>query len=244
VVTAKSIAQFHPLAGQSREAADRHYLEVHSPFARRTLRDMPHVLSYHINRADAQFDLNGTWAQQPGAFRFIVLRFAEGRSLEFPPDVRARVAEDHRNFLRELRGFGVDEAVIVDRLSGQTSLVKYLVEYERAPGEPADPFAALFGQLGEQLRELTGDVFGLRRIAVNRVRAEAAAEPIDEPGQRPTDRRLPSTTKHGFVELYFDHREWAEEWFGRPDVRTALFDPRWAIARAYRVTEECGFDRR
>jgi hypothetical protein len=244
VTSAKSIGQFLPLAGQSWRAADRHYLSVHSPFARRTLRDMPHVLSYHINRADAAFDLNGGWAQRPAAFRFMILRFEPGRSLEFPPDVRVRIAEDHRNFLRELRGFAVAEDVLVDRLNGQTALVKYLAEYERPDGSAAEEFDSRLHTLGERLREQAEGAFGLRQIVLNRVLAEGVAEPIDEPGQRPTDRTLPETTKQGFLELYFDHRDWAEQWFARPAVRTTIADPHWAVARAYRVTEECGLDRR
>ena len=234
----KSIAQFQPLAGQSREDADRHYSKVHTRFARAQLRAMPHVLSYHTNRAEAEYDLAGGWGQRPRAFRFVILRFAPGRSLEFPPDVRERVAQDHRLFLRELRGFAVDEEVLVDRLDGQTALVKYLFEYERvAEARPSlDELAATLCELG--------DTFGLRRIVLNRVRAEAVAESIDEPGQRPTTRPLPDTAKQAFVEIYFDHRDWAEEWFARPAVRVALIGPAWALARGYRVTEECGLDRR
>ncbi|HJQ42192.1 MAG TPA: hypothetical protein VJ831_03840 [Jatrophihabitantaceae bacterium] len=79
---------------------------------------------------------------------------------------------------------------------------------------------------------------------MNRVLAEAVAEPIDEPGQRTTDRLLPETDKVAFVELYFDARDRSEEWFARPEVRDALFAGSWALARASRVSEECGLDRR
>jgi ketosteroid isomerase-like protein len=244
--TAKSISQFLPVSGLTREAADRHYREVHTRFARTELRGMPHVRSYHTNRADAEFDVAGGWSQPPRAFRFVLLRFAPGRSLEFPVGVRARVAEDHRNFLRELRGFAVDEQVLTDRLAGQTALVKYLFEYERPPAIPVGEGEAVLDGLTATLAEAAQDTdraFGPRRVVVNRVRTEAVAEPIDEPGQRPTDRILPETTKHAFVELWFDNRDWAEEWFARPAVRAALLRPWWALASGYRVTEECGLDR-
>ncbi len=94
----KSNFQFMPLAGQSRWASDRHYRRVHTPFARVQLRAMPQVLSYDTNRAVAEWDIAGVWHQRPRAFRFVMLRFEPGRSLEFPPSARARVAEDHRLF--------------------------------------------------------------------------------------------------------------------------------------------------
>jgi hypothetical protein len=240
----KSIAQFLPLTGQRPNASDRHYRRVHTPFARRTLREMPHVLSYHTDRARAELDLAGGWAQRPHAFRFVILRFEAGRSLEFPPEVRAQIAEDHRNFLRDFRGFVVDEHVVLDRLSGQTALVKYVVEYERA--DDADAAQAV-ARLEDALRAVAAhrpERFGLRQLLVNRVTAEAVAEPIDQPGQRTTDRVLPDTTKAAFVELYFDSRDRAEEWFAQPTVHDALFGGRWHLTRASRVSEECGFDRR
>ena len=240
----KSIAHFLPLADLPREAADRHYREVHTRFARAELRGMPHVLSYHTNRADAEFDLAGGWNQRPRAFRFVVLRFVPGHSLGFSQRTRDRLSEDHRIFLRELRSFMVDEQVLVDRLSGQTALVKYLFEYERPADSPASAGESVFGALtGRLAAAADSEAFGLRRIVTNRVRAEVAAEPIDEPGQRSTDRLLPETAKHAFVELWFDHRDWAEEWFALPQVREALLDPWWVLARGYRTTEECGLDR-
>ena len=238
--TAKSIAQFQPLAGQRRSASDRHYRQVHTPFARRTLRAMPHVLSYHTNRARAQLDVAGGWSARPHAFRFVVLRFEAGRSLEFPPEVRAQIAEDHRNFLREFRGFAVDEDVLLDRLRGQTALVKYLVEYEGADGRAVNALRDAVAVVAAE----KPDRYGLRQVLLNRVTAESAAEPIDEPGQRTTDRLLPATDKAAFLELYFDARDRAEEWFAHPDVHAALFDQDWTSARASRVTEECGLDRR
>ena len=240
----KSIAQFQPLAGLDPASADRHYRRVHTPFARRTLREMPHVLAYHTNRARAELDLAGGWAQRPRAYRFVILRFQAGRALEFPPEIRAEIAEDHRNFLREFRGFAVDEDVVVDRLSGQTALVKYLAEYERAEAGDAAPAV---DRLRAGLVDLVAqgrEQFGLRQLLVNRVRAEAEAEPIDEPGQRPTDRRLPATTKAAFVEFYFDERDRAEQWFAQPGARAALLGGDWALARVSRVTEKCGLDRR
>lgn len=242
-MTGKSISQFLPLAARTRRDADRHYRTVHTRFARAQLRTMPHVLSYHTNRADAEYDLAGGWEQRPRAFRFVILRFAPGHGLEFPPEVRAQVAEDHRQFLRELRGFAVEEEVILDRLTGQTALVKYLFEFERPTAATQSDGAAALSALIASIEREGADATGLRRVVLDRVETEAVAEPIDEPGQRPTDQTLPETTKQAFLEFWFDHPDWAEEWFARPAVRAALRDPWWDVARGYRVTEECGVDR-
>jgi hypothetical protein len=67
---------------------------------------------------------------------------------------------------------------------------------------------------------------------------------LDEPGQAPTGEVLPSSARQAFVEVYFDHRDWAEEWFARPEVRTALLGSGWARVHGVRLQEECGLDRR
>jgi len=243
-VTDKTIAHFLPLSSVSRRDADRHYRRVHTPFARRVLRDLDHVVSYHINRADREYDLNRRWRQRPHAFRFVVLRFAPGRSLEFPPGVAERIVQDHRLFLRELRSFRVAEEVVIDRIAGQTALEKYVFEYDRPDGMPPEEGAGLFDRVASEVRELAPAAFGLRLVLANRVLSEQATEPVDEPGQRPLRELLPVTAKQGFLELYFDQREWAEEWFGAAKVHGALIAGPWAMARGYRVTERCGLDRR
>jgi hypothetical protein len=240
----KSISQFLPLSSITADDADRHYREVHTRFARNLLRAKQQVISYHVNRAVREYDLNGRWQQVPRAFRFVVLRFEPGRSLEFAEPVRDLIVADHRVFLRELRGFRVREDVVLDRLTGQTALQKYLFEYERRPGvsvaEGQEQFERMIGLVGAQAH----DAFGIRQVLTSAVLSEGATEAVDEPGQRPLDRPLPETTKQGFLEFYFDQREWADEWFARPEVGQALSDPFWAVARGYRVEEECGLDRR
>lgn len=240
----KSVSRFQPLAARTVEECDRHYREVHTPFARRLLRGMEQVVSYHTARVTAQLDLAGGWRQRPQAFRFIVLRFLAGRSLEFPDDVHERIVQDHRNFLSDLRAFPVHEEVLVDRLQGQTSLVKYVVELDRRPEtSPQDADEHLTAQLDVLLRQ-ADRAFGLRQVLVDRVQGEAATEPVDEPGQRPLRRMLPETGTAAFVEIYADHPDWADEWFALPEVRSVLQDPWWRQARCYRVAEECGLDRR
>ena len=243
-VSTKSISQFLPLAASTREECDRYYREVHTRYARSFLREMEHVLSYHVGLAEAAYDLNGRWCARPRTFRYITLRFAPGATLEMDPEVRERITQDHRVFLRELRGFAVEEEVLVDRLSGQTALVKYAFEYDRRPAEDAEAGGErLVGQVA-QLRDLAGEAFGLRRLLVDHVLSEGVSEAVDEPGQRSTGERLPVSSRQAFVELYFDQQEWAEEWFARPDVRRALLGTGWGAARGVRVYEECGLDRR
>lgn len=240
----KSISHFLPLAALPEEESDRHYREVHTPFARRLLRGAEQVVSYHTARVTAELDLAGGWRQRPRAFRFIVMRFLPGRSLEFPEVVHERIVQDHRNCLRELRSFPVREQVLLDRLSGQTSLVKYVLELDRRADTSQQ---AADEHLGEQLAGLVEQMdsaFGLRQVLVDHVEGEGATEAVDEPGQRPLGRLLPQTRRHAYVEVYADHPDWAQEWFAQPAVADVLRDPWWDTVRCYRVAEECGLDRR
>ena len=241
---AKSVTQFWPLAAADLETCDRYYREVHARFARRTLRAMSHVRSYHTARAVAAYDLNAGWAAPPETFRYVTLRFDPGRTLGFEPAVREQVSQDHRRFLRGLRPFAVEEEVLLDRLTGQTSLVKYVFEYDR-PREERRSVAAdrLAAQLGE-LTLLAGEAFGLRLLLADHVVAEGEVAPLDEPGQAPTGRSLAHTGRQAFLELHFDQREWAEEWFAAGEVRAALAGSGWARVHGVRVEEECGLDRR
>jgi hypothetical protein len=243
-VSTKSIAQFLPLAASSREECDRYYRDVHTRFARSFLREMEHVLSYHIGLAQAAYDVNGRWCASPRTFRYVTLRFAPGSALEMSPELRETISQDHRVFLRELRGFAVEEEVLVDRLNGQTSLVKYVFEYDRHQGEDVDVGSARLSEQLQLLLPLAGEAFGLRLLLVDHVRSEGVSEALDEPGQRSTGERLRTSTRQAFVELYFDQQEWAEQWFARADVRKALLGQGWGAAYGVRVEEECGLDRR
>jgi hypothetical protein len=241
---AKTISQFQPLAASTRDECDRYYREVHTRFARGFLREMPHVCSYHVGLALSSYDVAGGWAAPPQTFRYIVLRFDPGTTLVMTPELRERITEDHRVFLRELRGFSVEEEVLADRMSGQTSLVKYQFEYDRQPGEPADQGDKRLRTQLDRLTELAEEAFGLRLLLADHVQFETRSEPVDEPGQRGTGERLPETQRQAFVELYFDQPEWAEEWFRREDVRAALLGDGWARTHGVRIDEECGLDRR
>ncbi len=241
---AKTISHFRPASVVTAEQADRYYLRVHTRFARHFLRGMDQVVSYHTNRAEAGYDLLGGWERPPSAFRYVVLRFRPGRGLEPSEELRETIVADHRVFLRELRSFRVDEQVLLDRLTGQTALEKYLFEFDRrdgtAPAEAREHLDAALAVLAEQ----ASSAFGVRQILVDHVVQEQETAPVDEPGQRPLPRMLPVTRRQAFLEFYFDQREWAEEFFARDAVRAVLRDRFWAAAVGHRVTEQCGLDRR
>jgi len=241
---AKTISQFQPLAASTRAECDRYYRQVHTRFARGFLREMAHVRSYHVGLAESSYDVAGGWGAPPRTFRYVVLRFDPGAGLAMSPGLRERIAHDHRVFLRELRGFAVEEEVLVDRLRGQTSLVKYQFEYDRRPGEPPAAGVARLREQLDRLVPLTEEAFGLRLLLADHVLFETGSGPIDEPGQRGTGERLGETSRQAFVELYFDQPEWAEEWFRRDDVRSALLGDGWGLTNGVKVDEECGLDRR
>ncbi|MGX4694851.1 hypothetical protein [Streptomyces sp. JNUCC 63] len=240
----KTVSHFLPLPTVTADEADQHYLQVHTRFARHFLREMEQVVSYHINRAVAEYDLVGGWAQRPHAFRFIVMRFLPGRGLELPEQLRELIVQDHRNFLCDLRPFRVREEVVLDRLNGQTALEKYVFELDRPDGADPEEASAHLRERMAVLAEEASRAFGIRQILVDHVESEGATEPVDEPGQRTLPGTLPATSRQAFVELYFDQREWAEDWFARPAVRGVLQDRYWQPIRGYRVKELCGLDRR
>lgn len=241
---AKTYAHFLPLAALPAQESDRHYREVHTRWARRFLRELPDVISYATDRVLAERDPAGGWGQRPRAFRFISMRYAPGTRLDLPPELREQVVQDHRNCLRELRSFAVREQVLVDRLHGGTGLAKHVVELDRRPGTSAAEAAERLADGLQVLEEQAHDAFGLRQVLADHVLSESATEPLDEPGQRPTGRVLPETARSAFLELWFDHPDWADEWFARPAVAAVLQDAWWGAARTYRVYEECGMDRR
>ncbi len=240
----KSISSFQPVAKYSRTKSERHYTRVHVPFARRLLMAKPQVISYHTNVARREYDLNGRWQQRPSAWRFVILRFEEGGRLDFTEEEQRIVANDHRNCLKELRACGVTESVLYDGFTGQTSVAKYLFEFDRHPTTSPEQARVQVQHLSNTFVAVARGVFGLRRVALNLVNSEAETEPLEEEGQQPTGALLPATEKVAYLEVYFDHDEWGDPLFARDDVRELLKDPFFAVASGYKVDEQCGLDRR
>jgi hypothetical protein len=220
----KSIGRFDPTPSRTPEECERHYTEVHVPMAQNLLRPMEGLLSYHVNRALAQADVSGGWSQRPRAWRFVVLRFAPGMTLEFSPDQNEMVAQDHVNCLYRLRHCDVEEDVLLDRLSGQLSLAKFVLEAERDQRATPDAAWVAFRELADRVQGTMANALGARCLIVNRVLTELECEPVDVEGQRPIG-LLEGTTRVGYIEAYFDHRRWGEEALSVLSLNGALRDP-------------------
>jgi len=209
----KSISRFLPTPARTAEECERHYSQVHVRMAQDLLRPMPALVSYDIDRALAQADVTGRWFQRPHAWRFVVLRFVAGEALAFTPEQNEMVAQDQVNCLYRLRHCDVEETVRLDRLGGQLTLAKFMLEADRPPSVDPEQAWAAFGALADRVEAAMEGAFGARALIVNRALAELECEPVDVEGQRPIG-LLPETTRVGYIEAYFDHRRWGEEALG------------------------------
>jgi len=237
---AKMISRFDPSAHTTLEEAERHYSRVHFPFACNLLSNMRHIRTYHTNRVIRELDIAGGWGQRPTAWRFVLLTFEEDRSLEFDQTTVNYIAQDHLNFLRNLRSSMVTETVPLDRLTGQPTLVKYLIEIDCLPDDecPSQALAAFEAQV----LELAEPREELRQVKLNRIDCELEAEAMEEPGQRSTDRLLSGTNKVGFIEIYADDFHWSDTFFQNDKMSRLLRNTPFRISvRA--VEERCGLDR-
>jgi hypothetical protein len=229
----KTIGRFEPTPARPPEECERHYTRVHVPMAQDLLRQLPAVRSYLVDRAVAQADVAGGWAQRPRAWRFVILRYTPGGALSFTPEQAEMIAQDHVNCLYRLRHCEVDEKVLLDRVDGHLALAKFMIEADRAPGvDPAVAWEAFCG-IAAHVREAMEGAFGSRILYLNRVLNELECEPVDVEGQRPVG-MLPDTTRVGYIEAYFDHPRWGEEALG---ALAPLRDPALVALNLLRVDE-------
>ena len=233
----KSISRFLPTPSRSPEECERHYTEVHVRMAQELLRPMPALVSYHVNRAVAQADVTGGWAQRPRAWRFVFLRFTPGETLAFSAEENEMVAQDHVNCLYRLRHADVEETVLLDRRSGQLALAKFLLEADRAPGVSAESGWAAFTALADRVRKQMAQAFGARLLILNRALNEVECDPVDVEGQRPIG-LLPETTRVGYLEVYFDHPRWGRDTLTPLVADGMLRVPELADANLLHVVEE------
>lgn len=240
----KRILEFQPSALRSPEECERHYLEVHSPWAVRVFADAPALVGYHTNLVVGQWDIAGGFRRTPDLWRYATMRF-RAPGAEFPPEVGRMLAHDHQNFLRDLRRFDVEETVLFDRVGGQLSSDKYVLVLDRperlavAEGQAAlDDVLALLGRL-------VPEQYGARRLVLNRVLAERENVAMREPGQRPTGRVVEDSRRLAYVEVYLDHEVWGDELFGRPELVGLLADSPFAPdgITAYHLVERAPHDR-
>lgn len=238
----KAIGRFEPTPSRTPEECERHYTRVHVPMAQDLLRPMASLRSYHVNRAVAQADVNGSWAQRPRAWRFVVLRFNPGEALAFTPEQSEMVAQDHVNCLYRMRHCDVEETVLFDRLDRQLTLAKFMIEADRTPAaEPAAAWSA-FTALAARVQAAIERAFGARRLLLNRALNELETEPVEVEGQRPIG-LLETTARVGYLEAYFDHPRWGEEALG-PLVRSgAVSDPALCNLNVLRVEELAPIDK-
>jgi hypothetical protein len=238
----KAIGRFEPTPSRSPEECERHYTQVHVRMAQDLLAPMGSLRSYHIDRAVAQADINGLWAQRPRAWRFVVLRFNPGEALAFTPAQSEMIAQDHVNCLYRMRHCDVEESVLFDRLDRQLTLAKFMIEADRPPAvEPASAWSA-FAALAERVHAAMQEAFGARRLLLNRALNELETEPVDVDGQRPIG-LLETTTRVGYLEAYFDHPRWGEETLGALVASGAVSDSALCDLNVLRVEELAPIDK-
>jgi hypothetical protein len=237
----KVIGRFDPTPSRAPDECERHYTEVHVRMAQDLLRPMPSLLSYYTDRAVAQADVNGGWKQRPRAWRFVVLRFAPGETLAFTAEQNEMVAQDHVNCLCRLRSCEVQETVVLDRLAGQLTVAKFMIEADRHATVDPDEAWAAFTALAERTLAAMQDAFGARRLIVNRVVNEVECETLDVEGQRPIG-LLDDTSRLGYIEAYFDHPRWGEAALGLLAAGDALRDPALVDVNLLRVEELAPLD--
>jgi hypothetical protein len=240
---AKVVTRFDPTPQRTPQECERHYRAVHVPFAQDQLRPMPGLVSYHVNRAVAQADVAGGFAQRPTAWRFVVLRFALGHALAFDAHQQATVNADHVNCLNRLRSCPVRERVALDRRSGQPTLVKFLVEVDADPRADPEQAAAAWHATVDTVHDAMAAAFGARLLLVNDVLGEGVTEPVAVEGQAPTGVIGP-TDKLGYLECYFDHERWGREALGPLAAAGRLRRPGLAGPAVLQVREECALDLR
>jgi hypothetical protein len=248
VTVIKRMSRFQPTQLRPFADAEAHYIGIHHRFAREMFRHhAPAVLRYATARATARLDINGRFDQEPDVWRFIVLKYedagSEAGTAWLPPWAERTIVADHTNFLREVRPFLVEENVLIDRRSNQTSTHKYVIEFERDPAVDGGEVAAR-DELRELMLELADERFGLRLFVENRVVAEAEMAPVSEPGQAYSGRTLAATSMTHLDEWYFDHPAWGDEFFAMPQVTEALRHMAgYARIACHRVDELVGVDR-
>lgn len=242
----KRILSFQRASLVPPDECERHYLEVHSPWALREIRQLDDMLSYHTNLFLGQWDLLGGFRQSPDQWRYASMRSRRGGRGGFPRSALAFLSRDHQNFLSHLRGFSVEESVWVDRRSGQMSSDKYLLLLDRPAALDLADATAAAQELQQQLAGLFAEAYGGRLMVVNRVLAENTYDALREPGQLITSRPVVESGRLTWIEMYFDHEHVAEEFFAHPETVSAVRDSPFApeSAAGYHVLERAGHDKR
>jgi hypothetical protein len=246
----KKISYLLPVG--DREESERHYAAVHHTFARKQFRlASPDLIGYHANRAIAQFDLNGRFEQRPEAWRFVITRWEahdgeEGHTVAFMSEtVRNLFYADRPNCIGSVAASDVEEAVLIDRMSGQTALTKYLFRYAADQLGDHETFTSYYRD--EHLPALLAALNaadGLRLFVSNRVLRQAELVKRPDGTMEYTGRYVDRPSTYYYEEYYFDHDGLAEEFFTSPAALCLLRDSAYGRIAGYHVEEKCGVDRR
>jgi len=247
----KKIVRLSPARGVSLEDAERHYRDVHFRFASTTFRhSIDAVIAYHSNHAVGQFDLMGGFSERPDAWRFVFTQWDDshddGHAVGWLPErIRGLFFVDRENCIDETSSCEVDEHVVIDRLRGHTSLVKYLFRYAPDQVGPQAEFERYYEhEHAPTLRAAATSCPGLRKLVSNRVLQEAAVSVREDGHTEYSGGYMETVSSYRFEELWFDNDDVAAEFFHDPCVLGLLRDSPYGKVRGYRVEEVCGVDRR
>jgi hypothetical protein len=244
----KKISRLMP-AGD-RDDSESHYSRIHHTFARDEYQRNANVIGYHGNRAVGQFDLNGRFQEQPDAWRFVITRWDAPEGIDahtvgfMSEQLRNLFYADRPKCIGSVAACDVEEHVLVDLLTRQTALVKYLFRY--APEQFGDEEAFEDYYTGTHLPGLLAALepaAGLRLFITNRALQEAELVERDDGTMEYTGRYRPPST-YRFEEFYFDHDGVAEAFFTSPAALALLRDSDYGKVLGYHVEEKCGVDRR
>lgn len=246
-----TLARFDPLGTRPPELSEAHYRDVHVRLAVELLGSIPTIRQYATYLVCRQYDATGHWHKHPTAWRFAsqIVEPAPGvpegsAPTAFPAEVRHRLAQDHRNCLRHLRRFDVEEEVLVNAWSGQLSTQRYFFEFERRADESPETARTEFDGICGAIASLALDAPGLRLVLRRGVISEAEAGPLDDNGQILTGQQLAASTMVGYLDIVFDNQYSAEQFFVLNDVRAELRSDHFASIEGYEVREVIGFDKR
>lgn len=244
----KRIDRFDPAADRGLEESERHYLEVHHPFARSIFRrEDSRVKRYVANRALRQYDVNGNFKKEPDAWRFVLEEVdddLEDAVAWLPEWVRETIWTDHLNCISNIRAYDVEPTVVHDYRTDQTALVKVLFQYERNSDESSDSSNDYYeSDILPLLKSRLEDAFGFRLFITNKVLRQTDVEDLSEEGQVIAPTYRDQTECLRFDEFWFDNVDWAHEFFHAPEVRDHVQGARFGTVSGYLVEERCGVDK-
>jgi hypothetical protein len=203
---------------------EQHYLGSHYVWARAMLEKHPAIAAYRTALAVSRFGPT-SFGDAPTRWRYVLLRRHPGVDSRFDPAAETYIAEDHRNFLQDWRGFTTSETGQPPAEGAFTCLLE---------AWSTDDPDGLFGRVVDALAE------GLESSILHRVISESGAESIDLPGQRPMRQPLPTTEAVAFALIAIADIGMAERWLKRADVAALLAaDPRNVV---HEIVLTCAFD--